>query len=332
MTHQEDAAARVLALTTGVWVAPALYAITKLGVPDALKDGKASAAELAATLGVNASALHRVLRVLASVGIFEESAPSEFRLTEAGAVLRKDASRSLRPLVLMPPLGGPEMLDSIKSGVSSFHKKHGITFFEWLDKNPAAAKVHSESMACLAAREADVLLSGYDFSRASKVVDVGGGRGTLLVRILSANPHLKGLLYDRPHNIDASRAVFESGGVAGRTEATPGNFFEHVPSGGDVYVLASILHDWTDDECITILEHCRAAMPPEGRLLILEGLVDDAGASTFSTLLDLVMLVTIGGRKRTADEYGALLASAGLERLHVTATPLTSIIEARPRA
>ena len=224
-----------------------------------------------------------------------------------------------------------QLLYSVRTGKPAFDHVYGMGTFEYFGSHSDAAAAFHEGMTSLSAAENAALVSGYDFSALHKIVDVAGGHGSLLIGILRANPHLRGLLFDRAVIVEQAGRRIESERLAGRCERVGGDFFESVPTGGDGYILKHIIHDWDDERVMRILGNCRRAMAPGSRLLVVETVIPPGDTPSFGKLLDLNMLVRTGGRERTEAEYGALFAAAGFELIRVipTSTPVC-VIEAAP--
>jgi hypothetical protein len=326
----------ILNLIMGKWVAQALYVAAKLGIADLLKDGPRPCDELARANQVDTSSLYRILRALASVGVFAEEGDRRFALTPMAECLRSDVPGSLRSMAIM---GGEEwhwrpwgdILASVKTGERAFDRLYGSGLFEYLGQDPGAAAVFDGAMTGWSGQTASAVAAAYDFSGIGTLVDVGGGQGKLIATLLKANPGMKGILYDLPQVMDGAREALASEGVADRCRAVGGSFFEEVPEGGDAYVLRHIIHDWADEPATTILANCRRAMGGAGRILLLEMVIPPGNDPDLGKKLDLEMLVMAGGRERTEAEYRDLLSAAGfrLERIVPTPSPL-SVIEGRP--
>jgi hypothetical protein len=324
----------LLRLLVGPWIAQAIFVAAKLDIADRLRDGPQSSAALAAAAGVDAPALHRVLRALASVGLFEERAGG-FALTPLAQGLRGDHPQSLRDYAIMlgeqwiwRSLG--EMRHSVRSGEAAFAHVFGAPPFDYYAAHPEAAATSARGLATRSAQENAAILDAYDFSRARQVVDVGGGQGTLLSAVLQRHPHLDGVLLERPQVAVMAQATFQASDLARRCSIVAGDFFAAVPR-GDVHLLKKVIHDWDDARALAILRACRAAMAPHGRLLLLEPVIPPPNVPGFAKLLDLLMLVVTGGQERSADEHRVLLAQAGLRLARVIPTASTlSIIEAVP--
>jgi hypothetical protein len=326
--------AAMFTLIMGRWVSRLIYVAAKLELADRLKHGPRTVEELATAAEVQAPALYRVLRALASVGIFAETKDKRFKLTPLGVTLQKAVPGSMRAAALM--LGEKywedawaELLHGIKTGEMPFLKAHGIPPFEYLEKHPEDLKIFGETMTSVSSTENPAIAAAYKFSGIRTLVDVGGGNGSLLARILKANPKLKGVLFDQPSVI--SRATQDRyvtvKGIAERCTLESGDFFEGVPKGGDAYLMKRTLHDWDDERCAKILANCRAAMSEKGKVLVVDAVIAPGNEPDRGKLLDLQMLV-IGGHERTKQDFATVFKDARLKLTRVVPTkcPL-SIVE-----
>jgi hypothetical protein len=326
----------MLRVISGFWISRAVYIAAKLGIADHLRGGPNTADELAGATGTHAPSLYRVLRALASVGVFYEDEKG-FSLTPLSETLRTDAPGSLRAFATVElgeehyPAWG-DLLHSVRTGGIAFDHAFGMPVWKFFELNPDNAKTFNNAMTGMTLAVNEAVLSGYDFSRISKIVDVGGGHGSLLASILKTNPEVKGVLCDVPSVIEGAQSRIEAEGLADRCELMPGDFFEAVPSGGEAYILKWIIHDWDDEKSIIILKNCHRAMTENGKLLLVEGVVPSGSEPHFSKFMDLNMLVMTGGRERTESEYRRLLEAAGFEltRIIPTESPM-SVIEAERR-
>lgn len=322
-------------LIHGYWVSQAVYVAAKLGLADKLAAGPRSVDDLAAETGCHAASLFRLLRALASVGVFREHEPQRFGLSPQAERLRTDAPLSLRAVAIM--MGEEhyrawgELLHSVRTGENAFRHVYGRPVFEFLADHPEQAAIFDAAMTGIHGREIEPMLAAYDFSSFGTLADIGGGNGTVLSALLRHVPSLRGVLFDLPHVVDRARQTMPDDCRA-RCELVAGDFFRAVPPGADGYLLRHILHDWTDDESATILRCIRSAIPEHGRMLVLESVIPLGNEPFFAKLLDLTMLVIPGGRERTAEEFQTLFATSGFEltRIVPTRTEL-SLLEARPR-
>ena len=325
---------QLIQMGTGGAVANVVHIAAKIGLADQLADGPKSAADLAGPLALHAPSLHRLMRTLAGLGLLTESEAQRFSLTKLGAALKSNAPGSARSTLLMTGSGWvgsgfANLLHSLQTGRTGFEKAHGMPFFDYLARHPEDASVFSGAMVGLHGAEPPAVAAAYEFSMFETVVDVGGASGNMLAAILARHPEPRGVLFDQPHVVVDADKLLNDNGVSDRVTVEAGDFFQSVPSGGDAYVLSHILHDWDDDQCITILGHCRKAMKPDGRLLIVEMVLPPGDAPHPGKVLDMVMLVLIGGQERTEAEYADLLHRAGfrLSRVVATHSPV-SVVEA----
>ncbi len=327
---------QVAQLASGYWHTQAIYVAAKLGIADALTEGPRTAEELATATQAHPRALYRLLRALASVGIFAEDDHHRFHLTPMAECLRSGVPGSVRALAIMRGEWQYEswgqLIHSVRTGRSAFEHIHGVPLFDYLASHPERGKLFDEAMTGVHGRETAAMLDAYDFSGIGVLADVGGGNGEVVSAVLKRYPTMRGVLFDQPAVIERSRVHLESAGLAGRCAAVPGNFFEAVPPGADVYLLRHIIHDWDDDRCVTILRNCRAAMGERGRLLVVEGIVPPGNGPAVSKFFDLSMMVLPGGMERTEDEYRALFAAAGFELVRIVpTTSWISVLEGVPR-
>lgn len=314
-------------MITGKFVSRAVYAAARLRLADLLADGPRTAAELAASTGNHAPSLRRLLRALAGLGVLATIPGSEprFALTPVGELLR-DTPGSLRAMALWicdprHDRAWDEIFHSLATGEPGFDQAYGMPVFDHFARDPDFAAIFNDAMTSLSAATHPAVVAAYDFSGLHLLVDVGGGHGSLLAGILAANPHLSGIVYDLPQVIEGTQAALAAAGLEGRCRAEGGSFFERVPAGADGYILSFVLHDWDDERATAILRNVRQAMSPEGRVLVVEGLIPEGDEPALSKLSDLEMLVmTSGGRERTAEELGELFAAAGLRLTRVVPT------------
>jgi O-methyltransferase domain/Dimerisation domain len=334
-----DAAATLRGLANGLRAAQALFVAAQLRVADHLGPQPRNREELAVLTGADSAALGRLMRTLCALGIFEEGTSGQFFLTSVGELLRSDVPGSYHAGVLF--LAGPlrwqcwsQLLETVRTGASASERMLGMQLFDYYAAHPEESKIHDEAMQAFSASHAKAFLDVTDFKPGEVVVDIGGGSGELLSAILAANPGVRGTLFDLPNVVEHADRVLSASKVAEYCTVEGGSFFERIPAHGDTYLLKQVLHDWDDERAIAILHCCRQYMPPTAKLLIIERNmpeVADAAAATESFFADLEMLVmTSGGRERTAREFSELLDGAGfnLMRAVPTASPL-SVFEAR---
>lgn len=340
--HDEMVRARgtVVQLVFGHMAAQTLAAAVRLGLADRIGDGERTAADLAAEVPAHPQSMHRLLRALAGLGLLSEHEPGSFGLSSTGALLRTDRPDSLSALVRMftdpAMIASWQRLDgSVRSGRTAFDDVFGTDFFTHLERNPELSALFNASMSQGTLGTAAVLPGVYDFARFGTVADIGGGDGTLLAAVLNRHPGLRGILFDSAAGLAEAPDILARAGVADRCDLVSGDFFAAVP-GADLYLMKSIVHDWDDDRVVTILGHCRRALPAHGRVLIVEPVlpevVDPAGPG-LTYLSDLNMLVNVGGRERTRADFEEVCRRAGLAVTEVTPLPAPatfSLIEAVP--
>ncbi len=334
MNNSDSPQEKLGQMITGYWMSQAVYAAAKFGIADLLDDGPKSVDALAAASSTNEDALYRLLRALASVGLFCESGPREFSLTPLAEPLRSGVDGSIRPLALMTGdeqfRAWGEIVYSIQTGKKAFDKVHGKPIFEYLGDNPDKAQIFDDAMTGIHGRETSAIVDAYDFSGIEVLADIGGGNGSNLVEILQAYPEMKGILFDLPHVVERARERVEAGGVADRCELVGGDFFESVPVGADAYFMRHIIHDWDDEKSRTILANCHAVMPSDGKLLVVESVIPPGNEPFGAKFLDLVMLLIPGGKGRTESEYRVLFGEAGFELSQIVGTRTElSVVEGR---
>ncbi len=329
-------AAILLQMMDGLKVTQLIHVAATLGIADLLVDGPRSSEELATVVGAHPGALYRVLRALAGLGIFREVDGGRFDLTPLAEPLRSDVPGSVRAWATV--CGDDwhlrmwsDILYSVKTGLGAFPHVHGMGSFEYFQQHPEKGAVFYEAMTNLTAQVSAAVLAAYDFSGARRIVDVGCGNGTFTTAILGAHPHLTGTLFDIPPVIEAARGVVGAAGLTSRCEFVAGDFFASVPSGGDTFVLKNIVHDWSDERAVTLLRNCRQAMPEDGRVLIVEMVVQPGNDPSPAKMFDITMMVAEGGQERTESEHERLLRAAGLRLSRIVPTPSpVSVIEAVP--
>lgn len=315
----------MLQLISGYWVSQALGVVARLGVPDQLATGPRSVTELAQAVGAQPAALERVLRLLASIGVLAEPQAGCYALTPLGATLRADVPGSVRDFAIAETAPGHwlpwgRLLESVRQGEPQPRAALGMELWDWYGQHPEEATSFSRAMGNLSALAAQELLRVYDFSAAHTLVDVGGAYGELLTTVLEAHPALHGVLLDLPHVVAQAETAIAARGVRQRCRLVGGDFFAEVPAGGDVQLLKQVLHDWDDEHAVQLLQQCERALAPGGTLLAVEMVLPADNRPSAVQAMDLNMLVMLGGRERTADEYAALFSAAGFELKSVTPT------------
>jgi DNA-binding Lrp family transcriptional regulator len=330
--------ARVLDMITGYWISCGIHVAARLRIADLLANGPRPVADLAAAAGANAPTLYRLLRMLASRGVFREGSGLEFENTSLSEVLRSDVPGSMHGFAVMMVDeynldAYKELLGSVRTGETAFHKVFGMRAFEWLASHPEQAREFGQAMTSLSGMENPAVAEALDVTGIGRIVDVGGGHGSLLAAILKRNPELKGTIYDRPEVVANGRqeAYVTEKGVADRCDLVAGNFFDSVRSGADACIMKYILHDWEDELCVRLLSNCRKAMGAGGKVFVVDNVIPPGNDPHWGKLLDINMLVLAGGRERTREEFEKIFGAAGfrLARVVPTACPL-SIVEGVP--
>jgi len=328
-------------LASAHYFSRALALVAKLDVAGLLKDGPRHYAELAEATATHAPSLNRVLRLLASVGIFEERDGGMFALTPVGECLRDDVPWSARAGVML--FGGQRIQESwgdleycVRTGEPAFRKRGITDHFGEIAKDPEGAAIFDAAMANFTRMISVAVAASYDFDRFSTVVDVGGGNGALLRGILKQFPRLQGIVFDQPHVVERAAPAIAASDVADRCRLVGGDFFREVPPGGDAYLLKHVIHDWDDERATTILGACRRVMRPDAKLLIVEGVypprIDASADSRGAAANDVNMLVNTGGRQRSESEFRDLYDAAGFTLTGIVPTPArVAVIEGVPK-
>ncbi len=309
------------------WQSQLVFMAAKLGIADALVSGPLTVEEIASRVGAHAPTLKRVLRALASLGIFASDPHGRYHLTRLAQTLRSDHPESLRDFALMlvddynwSAWGALE--HAVRTGGSAFEHVHGAPAFTWMRRHPEKEKMFSASMASISVMENGAVARSYAFGKLQTVVDVGGAHGHLLVAILRSYVRVRGILFDQPAVVaEAARAGYVTASdVTARCRTQAGDFFASVPVGADAYVLKYIIHDWDDDRSIRILENCRKAMSADGRVLVVDHVVAPGNRFDWGKLMDINMMVMLGSKERTKDEFRQLFMRAGLRLKRVIRT------------
>lgn len=332
-----DPVTHLMQIVVGCFPSQAVYVAAKLGIADSLKDGPRSAADLARQTNTHERSLYRVLRSLASVGIFTETESKTFALTPAAELLLSDHPESMRNTAIF--MGEKwhwsvygEMLYSVQTGKVAWEKVHGLEVFPYFQQHPEEYEIFNRAMTSMSTNVLPALVEAYDFTGVDTLVDIAGGHGMLLSGFLKRNPSLKGVLFDLPQVIDGATMLLKEEGVADSVQLESGDFFEKVPEGADAYMMKFIIHDWDDERSLKILKNIHRDSAAHARLLLFEMVVPAGDEPHFSKIQDLEMLVSPGGVERTEQEYRDLLNQAGFElrRIIPTQSPL-SIVEAFKR-
>jgi len=315
----------------GSWMTQAVSVAAELGIADILADGPRSVEDLADKTSTQRSALYRTMRALASVGIFVQESDGRFSLTPPANLLRSNVPRSQRSFAIM--MGAEfhgawgELLHTVRTGEPGWQKRFGTPAFQYMVEHPERHSIYDSAMGGYGRAEGEAMLDAYDFSVFKTVMDVGGGSGMLLTAILERYTDLEGILFDLPPVVDRTRSRISDAGLSDRCRIEGGDFFSSIPSGADAYIMQHIVHDWNDSEAISILRNCREAMNPDSRILLVETVIPNGNEPCFGKWLDLMMLL-VGGRERTEEEYRKLFSAAGLILNRVIPTALeVNIIE-----
>ena len=335
--HVESPADMMRRMVLGYQTSCLLYVAAELGLADLLADGPRGSDELAGLTATDADALRRLLRALVPLGVLRLLGDGRFALTPLGECLRSDVPGSQRALAR---LFGHDafwrawgnLLHSVRTGETAFDHAHGHDFIAHLAAEPDYVSRLNTGMEGSSPAATAALVAAYDFGRFGTIVDVAGGTGSLLTAILRAHPRPRGVLFDLPHSRAWAEATIAEAGLAGRCAFASGDFFAGVPGGGDAYILKQILHDFDDERCVAILRQCRRAMPPTGTLLVMDRVLSaDDHPDLDAAMADITMLVIVGGRERSAAEFGRLFARAGFRLTRVISTAaLLSIVEGVP--
>jgi hypothetical protein len=327
-------------LGVGHYVSRALALAARLGVADSMAEGPRDAEALARATDTHAPSLRRVLRLLTSVGVFAEDDLGRFSLTPLGDLLRGDVPGSMKAAVEL--FAGVDIQDSwrelehcVRTGEPAFRKHDpDADAFTAMEQDPESAARFDAAMATFTADVAVAVADAYPFSEIGTLLDVGGGNGTLLIGLLRAHPHLRGIVLEQPHVAERARREVERQGLRDRLEVVGGDFFEKVPSGADAIVMKHVIHDWDDESAKRILRLCREALPAHGRLLLVEGVyppqIDTSLVSRGAAANDVNMLVCTGGRQRSEQEFRDLYAAGGFELTRIVPAVRTAVIEGVP--
>ena len=325
---------RVLELATGVAATKLLAAAAQLRIADRLADGPLGARELAERCQVDADALHRTLRALSHLGVFELRADGRFANNRLARALAGGNPARLRDACEY--IGSPSNVrawndfdETLRTGRNAFERVHGMSVWDWFEQHPDERNTFAGFMMGRTIADAPLVAELYPFGEIERVCDVGGGRGTLLSELLVRHPHLTGMLCDAPAVVASAAALLSRRGVRDRVELHPGSFFDSVPAGADAYLLKNILHDWDDARCTHILDVVRRAMRADQRLLLVEWITERNDAAGLGALSDVQMMTVCSeGRERGRAELEALLAQSRFRLRRVLPSPTVSILEA----
>lgn len=321
----------LMQLLSGAWVTQSIATAARLGIPDVLASGPLTADELASKIGANAAATKRLLRMLTGIGVFAVEG-GRYRLTELSERLREDTPGSLKHMFIAETDGvhwrsWEKVADAVRTGLPRPQAVFGMPAFDYYAKYKDEGEQFGRAMANVSGFVAKSVLDAYDFSGFHTILDVGGGNGSMVLAILERYPKARGLVCDLSYIEGQANERIRAAGMSERARFEVADFFQRVPSGADAHVLKFILHDWNDEESVRLLKSCRAAIAPNGRILVLEVVVPETSGPDFSHVMDMNMLVMTGGMERTAKEYESVLARGGfrLTRIVPTESPFSLI-------
>jgi hypothetical protein len=305
-----------------MWLAAGISVVAELGIADLLKQGARSIENLASLTNTHTDSLYRVMRMLASQGIFKEKKGRYFESTSLAVPLQEDQIRYLMLIHLnrnqFRMFG--ELMESVRTGESIFGKKSGTALFDFIGSEDQRNEWFNKAMTSASKMLIPALLSAFSFKKFKNIIDIGGGEGQLLASILSRAPKSKGVVFDLPGVISRTSEIIKNHTLAGRMVAQEGDFFESIPDGGDLYMLKSVLHDWDDESSGKILRNLHKVMDQKSRLLVIEAVLDEGNQASFGKMTDILMMVAAGGRERTHTQWDNLLASSGfkIRKIHPT--------------
>ncbi len=326
----------LMQIACGYMASRALNIVTELKVADLLSAGPKPVFELAKATGTNEDALYRVLRALASVGIFTEVAPRKFGLTPAAELLQSGVPGSFHPMVRFMCDAFhftmyADMMHAVKTGETVCQRVLGMPVFEYFAKDRREGEVFNDAMTSFSSAVIPAVLEVYDFSSIGTLMDVAGGHGFVLTSVLEKYPQMKGILFEMEHVCEGARARIASLDCKGRCHVVTGDFFKSIPAGADAIIMKHIIHDWNDEQAITILKNCHRALAgkPKAKVILLDSVLAPGNGPDFGKIIDLEMLMMPGGRERTEEEFRTLFAKAGfqLTRIVPNKSPL-SVVEA----
>src|SRR5262245_26691991 len=320
-------------MTSGI-VAQSICVAAELGIADHLTRGPRTSAQLAADVSANPEKLQRLLRFLASLGVFEGGANDTWSLTPLAELLRSGTPDSMRAGGQM--LGRisavmPHMIETVRTGKVAYPMAFGKPIFEDLSANPREAAIFDAAMFAFHGGEVAAVLDAYSYDGIATLADIGCGSGAVMTATLARYPDLRGICFDLPHVIERTTGNLKAAGLDGRCALQSGSFFEAVPAGADAYTMRHILHDWSDELCVKILSNIRRVIPASGRLLIVESVIPEGNDPSPGKLLDMIMMLVPDGLERTEAQFQRIFADAGFRLASVTPThSAVSVIEARP--
>ena len=325
--QQSNPQEHIMQLATAYMASMSIYIVAKLGIADLLQDGDRPVSELAAATGTQEDRLYRVLRALASLGVFTETAPRRFALTPAAETLRSDVPGSMRAMAIW--MGDPlhfrvyaEMMHSITTGGTAFEHVTGKPIFEYFPGDPNESEIFNAAMTCFSGMTIPAVLEAYDFFGIGTLMDVAGGHGALLRAILNKYPAMRGVVLEMDHVVQGAKLLPENRALAHRCDFLCADFFAAVPAHADAIIMKHIIHDWDDDKACLILRNCQKALAGKrsAKVLLVEPVISAGNTPELGKFMDLEMMVLPGGRERTEDEFRRLFAAAGLRLTRVVPT------------
>jgi O-methyltransferase domain len=331
---EKSATQEVQDLMTGRWVADMIGVAAELELADVINSGAKTAEEIAKAKGLHPISLYRLLRGLASYGIFAEQEDGTFAQTPRSDALRKDVSYSawgMAQLTTRPwsVRAWMELKHSIRTGTPAFEHVKGMQLFEYFNKHPYELELFAEAMRSFSAATGTAVAETYDFSGIHTLADIGGSQGLILSLVLQKYPNMRGILFDLPAVVKGAPSFIKSYGVESRIDVMGGDFFQSIPNGADAYLLKHILHDWSDEYCLRILKNIYAVTKPGTKLLVVDAVIGARNEHEFAKILDIQMLALLNGKERTQAEWKELLNAAGFQLTRVVPTPsFAQVVEA----
>ncbi len=326
---------QMMQMMTGGVAAQSIGVAAELGIADQLQGAPRTSAQLATATGADGEKLHRLLRFLASLGVFQQGGDGAWSLTPLAELLRSDGPGSMRAGARMfgRSLGpaAAHLLENVRTGTCAYNFAFGKPIFEDLAGKPEEAAIFDAAMTSVHGGETEAVLDAYKYAGVSVLADIGGGNGSVMIATLQRYPAMRGIVYDQAHVLERTRQHVEAAGLADRCDLRGGSFFESVPAGADTYSMRHILHDWQDDACVTILGHIRKVIPASGRVLVIETVVPEGNAPSPSKLFDMIMMIGPDGLERTEAQFAAIFKASGFKLAGITPTQSpVSVIEGRP--
>ncbi len=323
----------IIELVQNFYVARAIGVVAELNIAEHLKSGSKNIKDLANLSNSHEESLYRLLRMLVSQGIFIEKRNKVFEQNILSNTLINEPD-SMRNMIIHQVNSinwkfFEELNNVVKTGENAAAKVIGMDIFDYLEANPEKNDTYNNAMNTTSLMLSYALVAEYNFKKTKCIVDIGGGQGVLLSIILNQNKHLTGKVFDLPHVVNGSKTIFEKYGVDERAELVSGSFFDFIPKGGDTYIMKSIIHFMSNEEGVNLLKMIKNVLPKNGKLLIVEPIIENHNRYSFAKLYDIQMMVGRSeGKERTHDEYKSLIEQAELKlnRVVHTAAPF-SVIE-----